>query len=75
MSVVLPYSYDNTDGHWDIGIDGYAVPKNKGQYTLKQYSLICTFRTSFLIASKVPSWLAAILPKGILLSLLRAKIL
>ncbi|CBK25476.2 uncharacterized protein [Blastocystis hominis] len=44
--------YDNTDGHWDLKIDGYSVPKNKGQYTLKHY----------LVASKVPGWLTKLLP-------------
>ena len=28
--------YDNTDGHLDLGLKGYAIPKNCGQYTLKQ---------------------------------------
>ena len=29
-------SYDNTYGHIQLDIAGYSVPKNKGQYSLKQ---------------------------------------
>ena len=29
-------SYYNTDGHIQLDIAGYSVPKNKGQYSLKQ---------------------------------------
>lgn len=46
-------AYDNTDGHLGISeLSGYEVPKNKGQYTLKQYFL----------GSRVPGWLRYILP-------------
>jgi hypothetical protein len=45
--------YDNTDGHMGTSeLSGYEVPKNKGQYTLKQYFL----------GSRVPGWLRFILP-------------
>ena len=33
------YRYDNTDGHMTCDVPGYAPPKNKGVYTLKQYFL------------------------------------
>eukprot|EP00949_MAST-11_sp_MAST-11-sp1_P004167 g4167.t1 len=44
--------YDNTDGHLKESIAGIPVPKNKGQYTLKNY----------FIDSKVPAWLRFMLP-------------
>ena len=45
--------YDNTDGHMGTSeLSGYEVPKNKGQYTLKQYFL----------GSRVPGWLRFMLP-------------
>ena len=34
--LVFISSYDNTDGHIQFDIDGYSVPKNKGQYTFKK---------------------------------------
>mmetsp|Transcript_41751 Transcript_41751/g.116325 ORF Transcript_41751/g.116325 Transcript_41751/m.116325 type:complete len:306 (+) Transcript_41751:99-1016(+) len=46
--------YDNTDGHQTISeISGVEVPKNKGQYTLKNYH----------IASKIPGIVRAMLPE------------
>lgn len=49
--------YDNTDGHMGISeITGTPVPKNKGQYTLKRY----------LLKSKVPSIVAALVPSNAL---------
>ena len=45
--------YDNTDGHLGGSeISGNEIPKNKGQYTLKQ---------SFL-GSRLPTWLTYVLP-------------
>jgi len=32
--------FDNTDGHLDLGLKGYEIPKNCGQYTLKQYEIM-----------------------------------
>ena len=46
--------YDNTDGHLGTSEkSGNLIPKNKGQYTLKQYFL----------GSKLPGWLTYILPR------------
>ena len=46
-------AYDNTDGHLGVSeISGNVIPKNKGQYTLKQYFL----------GSRVPTWLTYVLP-------------
>ena len=46
--------YDNTDGHMGVSEkSGNEIPKNKGQYTLKQYFL----------GSKLPGWLTYLLPR------------
>lgn len=48
--------YDNTDGHLGYSeLSSQEIPKNKGQYTLKQYFL----------GSRVPSWLRYLLPDGL----------
>ena len=47
-------AYDNTDGHLGVSEkSGNEIPKNKGQYTLKQYFL----------GSKLPGWLTYLLPR------------
>lgn len=49
--------YDNTDGRQTISpITGTMVPKDKGQYTLKRY----------LLKSKMPSFLGALVPNNAL---------
>jgi len=49
--------YDNTDGHLGVcAITGTAVPRDKGQYTLKHY----------VFASKVPGVLKALAPASAL---------
>ena len=53
VEVLKNEPYDNTDGHMGTSEhSGVEVPKNKGQYTLKKYYL----------ASRVPGFLAAIMP-------------
>jgi Phosphatidylinositol transfer protein len=47
--------YDNTDGHMGVSeISGTAVPRTKGQYTLKEYHL----------ASRVPGIVRTLLPSS-----------
>lgn len=45
-------------------VPGFEPPKNKGIYTKKQYLLIIRMICSYLISSKLPSWLAKMVPKG-----------
>jgi hypothetical protein len=53
VTVLKNEPYDNTDGHLGTSeISGNVIPKNKGQYTLKQYFL----------GSRVPSWLSYLIP-------------
>ena len=55
VEIVVNEPFDNTDGHWGVSpITGIAVPRTRGQYTLKRYH----------IKSKFPSIVVAMLPEN-----------